>query len=151
MEDQKKGHAELLTPTCPCERLRCSQHLSGDQSAYANSIFGLYFNTFYTPEFYRHVCVMSTLFFCKHRYQQHLQKTFDAIHCHTMPQVSEKNQIFLKKINFSLVQDEFESIITETMQLTSGLEFTLTEGLPQERLVALRQCIEKTHINKPGT
>ncbi len=36
------------------------------------------------------------------------------------------------------------------MQFISGLEFTLTEGLPQEKLVALRQCIERIHINKPG-
>lgn len=36
------------------------------------------------------------------------------------------------------------------MQFISGLEFTLTEGLPQEKLAALRQCIEKIPINKPG-
>ena len=53
-------------------------------------------------------------------------------------------------INFSLVQGEFESIITEAMQFISGLEFTLTQGLPQEKLAALRQCIEKIYINKPN-
>ncbi len=36
------------------------------------------------------------------------------------------------------------------MQFISGLEFTLTEGLPQEKLVALRQCIERILINKPA-
>jgi hypothetical protein len=36
------------------------------------------------------------------------------------------------------------------MQFISGLEFTLTQGLPQGRLTALRQCIEKIHIDKPG-
>ena len=36
------------------------------------------------------------------------------------------------------------------MQFISGLEFTLTEGLPQEKLATLRQCIDKIHINKPG-
>ena len=65
-----------------------------------------------------------------------------------MPTSDRKKQIFLKKINFSLVQGEFESIITEAMQYISGLEFTLTQGLPQEKLAALRQCIEKIYINK---
>ncbi len=36
------------------------------------------------------------------------------------------------------------------MQFISGLEFTLTEGLPQEKLVVLRQCIERILINKPA-
>ena len=67
-----------------------------------------------------------------------------------MPPSDKKNQIFLKKINFSLVQGEFESIIIEAMQFISRLEFTLTQGLPQEKLVALRQCVEKIHINKPA-
>ncbi len=35
------------------------------------------------------------------------------------------------------------------MQFISGLELTLTQGLPQEKLATLRQCIEKIHINKP--
>ena len=49
-----------------------------------------------------------------------------------------------------ILQDEFESIITEAMQFISGPEFTLTQGLPQEKLAALQQCIEKIHINMPG-
>ena len=36
------------------------------------------------------------------------------------------------------------------MQFISGLEFTLTQGLPQEKLATLRQCIEKIHISKPN-
>ena len=36
------------------------------------------------------------------------------------------------------------------MQFISGLEFMLTEGLPQEKLAVLRQCIERIYINKPG-
>jgi hypothetical protein len=67
-----------------------------------------------------------------------------------MPTSDKKKQIFLKKINFSLVQGEFELIITEAMQFISGLEFTMTQGLPQEKLAALRQCVEKIHINKSG-
>ena len=36
------------------------------------------------------------------------------------------------------------------LQFISGLDFTLTQGLPQEKLATLRQCIEKIHINKPA-
>jgi hypothetical protein len=35
------------------------------------------------------------------------------------------------------------------MQFLNGLEFTLRQGLPQEKLSALRQCIEKIWVNKP--
>ena len=35
------------------------------------------------------------------------------------------------------------------MKLVSGLEFTLCQGLPQEKLFVLRKCIEKIWINKP--
>jgi hypothetical protein len=34
------------------------------------------------------------------------------------------------------------------MQFLSGLEFTLRQGLPQEKLIALRQCIEKIWVKK---
>ncbi|MFH1615103.1 MAG: recombinase family protein [Planctomycetota bacterium] len=50
----------------------------------------------------------------------------------------------------SLSQAEIDSIVTDTMQFLSGLEFTLHNGLPQEKLAALRQCIEKIRINKPA-
>ena len=36
------------------------------------------------------------------------------------------------------------------MQFISTLEFTLIDGLPQEKLVVLRQCIEKIMIDKPA-
>jgi hypothetical protein len=54
----------------------------------------------------------------------------------------------LERLNMS--QDEIKALVTEAMQFISGLEFTLTEGLPQEKLVALRQCIERILINKPA-
>ena len=44
---------------------------------------------------------------------------------------------------------EIKSIVADAMQFISGLEFTLREGLAQEKLVALRRCIEKISINKP--
>ena len=50
---------------------------------------------------------------------------------------------------YNILQDEFESIIPKTMQFISGLKFTLTQGLLQEKLVTLRQCIEKIYINRP--
>jgi len=50
----------------------------------------------------------------------------------------------------SLSQAEVETIVADAMQFLSGLEYTLRQGLPQEKLVALRQCIEKVSINKPS-
>jgi len=50
----------------------------------------------------------------------------------------------------SLSQAEINIIVADAMQLLSGLQFTLHEGLPQEKLVVLRQCIEKIRIDKPA-
>jgi len=47
-------------------------------------------------------------------------------------------------------QAEIKSMIADAMEFISGLEFTLREGLAQEKLVALRRCIEKISINKPA-
>jgi hypothetical protein len=49
----------------------------------------------------------------------------------------------------SLSQAEIDTIVTDAIQFLAGLEFTLHQGLPQEKLVALRQCIEKIWVNKP--
>jgi len=49
----------------------------------------------------------------------------------------------------SLSQTEIDTIVTEGMRFLAGLEFTLHNGLPEEKLTALRRCIEKIHINKP--
>jgi len=48
-----------------------------------------------------------------------------------------------------LSQAEIDGIVTDSMQFLSGLEFTLHHGLPHEKLVVLRQCIEKIWVNKP--
>jgi hypothetical protein len=50
----------------------------------------------------------------------------------------------------SLSQAEIDTIVTEGMQFLTGLEFTLRNGLPEEKLTALRQCIEKILIDKPA-
>jgi len=47
-------------------------------------------------------------------------------------------------------QAEIKSIVAEAIEFISGLEFTLCQGLAQEKLVALRRCIEKISINKPA-
>ena len=47
-------------------------------------------------------------------------------------------------------QAEIKSIVADAMQFISSLEFILREGLAQEKLVALRRCIEKISINKPA-
>ena len=50
----------------------------------------------------------------------------------------------------SISQNEIEALVTEAMKFLSGLKFTLDQGLPQEKLVSLRQCIEKISIDKPA-
>ena len=49
----------------------------------------------------------------------------------------------------SLSQSEIDTIVSEGMQFLAGLEFTLNNNLPQEKLTALRQCAEKIKIDKP--
>jgi DNA invertase Pin-like site-specific DNA recombinase len=50
----------------------------------------------------------------------------------------------------SLSQAEIDTLVTDGMRFLAGLEFTLHNGLPEEKLTALRRCIEKIHINKPA-
>jgi len=50
----------------------------------------------------------------------------------------------------SLSQAEIDTTVTEGMRFLAGLEFTLRNGLPEEKLTALRRCIERIHINKPA-
>jgi hypothetical protein len=50
----------------------------------------------------------------------------------------------------SLSRDEINGIVSDSMKFLAGLEFVLREGVPQEKLVALRQCIEKISIDKPA-
>ena len=47
-------------------------------------------------------------------------------------------------------QTEIKSIAAEARRFLSGLEFTLRKGLPQEKLCALRQCIDRIHVDKPA-
>jgi hypothetical protein len=47
-------------------------------------------------------------------------------------------------------QAEIKSIAAETARFLSGLEFTLHEGFPKEKLTALRQCIDRIHVDKPA-
>jgi len=46
-------------------------------------------------------------------------------------------------------QAEIKNMVADAIEFISSLEFTLREGLAQEKLVALRRCIEKISINKP--
>ena len=50
----------------------------------------------------------------------------------------------------SLSRDEINIILSDSAKFLSGLEFVLREGLPHEKLVALRQCIKKINIDKPA-
>ena len=47
-------------------------------------------------------------------------------------------------------QAEIKSIAAETAQFLSGLEFTLRNAFPQEKLAALRQCIDRIRVDKPA-
>lgn len=47
-------------------------------------------------------------------------------------------------------KDEVRAIATEAIEFLSGLEFTLREGVPQEKLAALRRCVERVHISGSG-
>ncbi len=47
-------------------------------------------------------------------------------------------------------QAEIKSIAAETAQFLSGLGFTLRDGFPQEKLAALRQCIDRIRVDKPA-
>ena len=44
-------------------------------------------------------------------------------------------------------QVEIETMVSETLRFISALEFIFKQGLPQEKLVAIRQCIERIWIN----
>jgi hypothetical protein len=64
---------------------------------------------------------------------------------------SQQLEVRLEELDqLSLSQAEIDSIITDSMQFLSVLEFILRQGLPQEKLIALRRCIEKISINKPS-
>jgi len=66
-------------------------------------------------------------------------------------QQKQQLEIRLEELDkLSLSQAEIDSIVTDSMQFLSGLEFKLRKGLPQEKLVALRQCLERIWINKPA-
>ncbi|MCP4591829.1 MAG: recombinase family protein [bacterium] len=47
-------------------------------------------------------------------------------------------------------QSEVKTIVADGLRFISGLEFTLRNGLPQEKLAALRQCIDRVHLDKPA-
>ena len=50
----------------------------------------------------------------------------------------------------SLSRDEIKGIVSDSMKFLAGLEFVLGEGVPQEKLVALRQYTEKIGVDKPN-
>lgn len=47
-----------------------------------------------------------------------------------------------------LAQSSIDATVQEAMDFIKKLEFTLREGVPQEKLVALRQCVERVCINR---
>ena len=48
-----------------------------------------------------------------------------------------------------LAKASIDATVEEAMAFVGQLEITLRRGLPQERLVSLRQCVERICINAP--
>jgi len=48
-----------------------------------------------------------------------------------------------------LAQASIDSTVDEAITFLKKLEYVLSQGLPQERLVVLRQCVERVWINRP--
>ena len=76
--------------------------------------------------------------------REHVDKRLNELT--TKKQQIETRLEELERLNMS--QDQIKALATEAIGFISGLEFTLTQGLPQEKLATLRQCIEKIYINK---
>lgn len=49
-----------------------------------------------------------------------------------------------------LAQSSIDATVQEAMDFIKRLEFTLREGVPQEKLVALRQCVQRVGIDRQG-
>ncbi len=45
-------------------------------------------------------------------------------------------------------QDEIQNIISQALKFIASLEYTFQEGLPQEKLVVVRHCIEKIRVDQ---
>ena len=45
-------------------------------------------------------------------------------------------------------QDEISNIVSQTMKFMASLEYTFKNGLPQEKLVAIRQCLQRIWIDR---
>ena len=70
---------------------------------------------------------------------------------HKLQQRKNQLEVRLEELDRLVIsQAEIKSIVADTMQFLSSLKFTFREGLPQEKLVALRRCIERILVNKPS-
>jgi len=48
-------------------------------------------------------------------------------------------------------QGQIKDVVSDARQVLSSLEGTLREGLPHEKLLALRQCVESITIDQPDS
>ncbi len=69
--------------------------------------------------------------------------------CKLVPSSPERVTV-IELDRLTVSQAEIKAVAAEALQFISGLEFTLRRGLPQEKLVALRQCVERVFIDKPS-
>ena len=64
--------------------------------------------------------------------------------------LAARSDIWTLRDRLAASQAEINNIVTDALQFISGLQFTLNQGLPQEKLCALRQCVERILIDKPA-
>ena len=61
----------------------------------------------------------------------------------------EALQVQLEQLDgLSMSQAELRSTVAEAMRFLESLKYTLREGLPEEKRLALRQCVERVYVNK---
>ena len=47
-------------------------------------------------------------------------------------------------------QAELQAVVSETAKFLDGLEYKLREDVPEEKRLALRQCVDRVYVDKPG-
>ena len=61
----------------------------------------------------------------------------------------EALQVQLEQLDgLSMSQAELQATAAEAMRFLEGLRYTLREGVPEEKRLALRQCLERVYVDK---
>ena len=66
-------------------------------------------------------------------------------------QARDELQVRLEQLNgLSASQAELQAAVAETSNFLAGLEYTLREDVPENKRVALRQCVQRIWIDREG-